>query len=353
MTNDQIYLIFYLFFCTIRIAPFRRRWRIPFIHGENWFMGVPVPPGFYSGEGRAILKRYRRRLILPFFVEAAAVAAILAAGRPVFLMYLVVTVVLLYTAYSVAIMRAAQKEARPFQVADVARPASAVALPLATRRLTDYANRKLDYALAFVMVASLAWIARFYSDAGQSFREFWSKPLLIVYLDIGILLAKRGLVVWRTAVPRDRAEEYLDWAERRRRFLLSYCDSFRVWLACALALCAVGLTFSDFWGDPVGRLIVVAVVLLAGTAMTIWLMRRIRKYLADAARLTPVRLPATIEPASGPGGRFCYRPAIPVMLVRGGGGYALNLASSRTQIAALYVAGLVALLTWMSPLLPG
>ena len=52
-------------------------------------------------------------------------------------------------------------------------------------------------------------------------------PLVILYLQIGLLLLKKAGVDWRSAAPQENSEIYLEVRERRRKLLLFACDFYR------------------------------------------------------------------------------------------------------------------------------
>jgi len=62
---DQYAVIMYVFFWVVRIR------------GPEWLFNVHVQPGFYEGEGRKLLHRYRMRMFIPFAVDIPLAIAIL------------------------------------------------------------------------------------------------------------------------------------------------------------------------------------------------------------------------------------------------------------------------------------
>ena len=222
-------------------------------------------------------------------------------------------------------------------------------LPLTTRRLQDYTNQKLEYALAFVNVTSLAYLAQQYSAAPwpHDIHGVFGKPILFVYLQVGMVLATRALVAWRTVVPRDGAEQYLEWRENTRRLWVDLCDSLRVLWSLEIVLWAVRESIGPPWdNEPVGTILLL-VSLSFYALWAIWYTRRRNAYLALVGRTKPVKLPDSLDGSPRPARFLCYLPQNPLLLVKGAHGYALNLASGRTQVGALYFAGLATVFAWL------
>jgi len=345
MTDNQLYAGAYLFWVTIRLYSFGRRWKLPAYRGDDWFFNLHVGPGFYHGAGRGILRRHRLWLCVPFAVELAALAAILRFGELRQLIYLMLGMMVLVIGGHAFALRAAQREARPFAIGGESAPAAAVVLSLKPRQLADYTNRRLDIVLGLVTMVCLAWLARRYASAGGelSLGDVFGMPFLLIYLQVGMALIKRALVAWRTPAPREGAEEYLAWRDYVRRFLLTRCDAFRVlWTVCLVGW-AVRQSAAEPWEESPTRTILAIALAACLAGFTVWMIQATHTFLAQARRARPVKL-AQLESGEGHSGRVVwYRSGNPIMLVRGVRGYALNLASARTQVGAAYLAGLVAI----------
>ena len=68
-TQDWYIVAFYAMFWPIRINGCVRRGRQPLLRGHDWFFNVRVQEGFYEGPGRAILRRYWLRMLIPFALD--------------------------------------------------------------------------------------------------------------------------------------------------------------------------------------------------------------------------------------------------------------------------------------------
>ncbi len=349
MSNSQVYWVMFSFFVVIQASTVSRRWKLPFLRGPEWFFDVHVGPDFYSGAGRPILRRHRLRLLLPYAVELVALAAILLFGQPVHLLYLMFGVMVLIVGNHVLAMQAARRQARPFEIPGGRREVSSVALSLTTRRLGDYTNRRLEAALAVATLGALAWLAHLRAAApGETgLDELFGVPILLLYLQAGLLLAKRGLVAWRTPIPLDQAETYMDGREHARRFFLDVCDSIRILLAGALVLWAIRQSAGHPWETNGARAIMLFAWLVSASLWAVWLTRRRNLFLAVAGRTPPVKMPDLAEGDAHSARWVCFLSSHPVLFVKGTRGYALNLASRRTQAGVLYLAGLAALCAWL------
>src|ERR1041385_5571963 len=242
MSDTQVYIVFFAF-VLVQVSAFRKRWQIPLFRGADWFLGVHVTPDFYAGPGRRILRLYRLWTFAPYAVEALPILAILRFGRPSHLLYLAIAMVFVVVPNSVISTMVCTKIARPYEIPGTNRPVSSVMLSLKTRRFEDYTNRRLEYVLAFVNVVTVAILAVAWRNRAAFFdwREFLGRPLLLFYVQIGLLLAKRALVGWRTVAPSEDAEAYLAWREHSRRYWVDVCDSVRAITVAQLALLAARL----------------------------------------------------------------------------------------------------------------
>jgi len=70
--------------------------------------------------------------------------------------------------------------------------------------------------------------------------------------------------------------------------------------------------------------------------------RRRRQYLEVARQTRPANF-LVLPDTRNAGGLVCFRPSLPVLLLNGPNGYALNLASAPARMAGLHVAGYAAL----------
>jgi hypothetical protein len=87
----------------------------------------------------------------------------------------------------------AQRQARRFAVPEAARPVASLALSLKPRRLRDYTNRKVEWALALSSLLALACLLRYYFAAPEhhDLRLVFGVPARFLYLQFGLLLVKQ------------------------------------------------------------------------------------------------------------------------------------------------------------------
>jgi hypothetical protein len=69
-------------------------------------------------------------------------------------------------------------------------------LSLKPRRLRDYSNSKVEWALALSSLVTLTWLVRYYVAAPEhhNLRLVFGVPARLLYLQMGLLLAKRVVV---------------------------------------------------------------------------------------------------------------------------------------------------------------
>lgn len=313
-SENQIYLVF-AFFALVQLVVLWKRWNMPLVRGREWFLTARVAPDFYDGPGRRILNMYRVWMTAPYVLEALAVVAIVRSGSPARLMYLMVAMVMLTLANHVAAGIVTMKQVRPFALAGSSGSATA-------RVSHGYVNFRLEGALALLNLAGLAFAAQGYSreEWPHAFLDFFAIPLLFLYLQLGILVARRSLENWRD--------------EQSRRFYLDVCDRLRLLFSLDLVL----WTLID-----VGSGLFLPINLGLVLVWVMWYMRRRRAFRESAQEGEPLREESTGDAPVG--SRFvCYRPADASLLVRGSHGYVVNLGSRKAQGALFYAAGIPVLL---------
>ncbi|MCL5006307.1 MAG: hypothetical protein M1404_07200 [Acidobacteria bacterium] len=212
-----------LLFCTIAIVIFlavtfkRRFWDEPLKHGPGFFLGVKVSPGFYEGEGIQWLRRYHTVVLATDSILALAVLAIFASGRwylfPVW-------------AGGTAVLHTATLQGFTYYTRATlgANPPvhSSVAVPLETRRLSDYISWRVEALIA--VITALSWALLLTNGDA---RIHWNVPVVFTYLILGLLPFK--VVVARSSfpLPADRPEEHHRWMKAQRRYWLHVQDSSR------------------------------------------------------------------------------------------------------------------------------
>jgi hypothetical protein len=345
MSQNQISLMVYIAFWATRVSPFFRRWRLPLVRGTEWFFSVHVPPDFYGGPGKKLLRNYRLRVLLPFILDIAVAVPIFISGHVSYLIWLVLALTILIHALQMFSVDLAERQARQFAVAGTEQPAAALVVSLQPRRLRDYTNWKLELGLGIaflISVVGLAW--QYFHGPVRSPRMLFGPPLMWLYAQAGVLFVKRGLVAWRTPVPQIDADQHLQFREAARKLYLQVCDWYRVSWMAAVMLWPIFIRNSPENQKLFINILVIG-TLVGSIPMAIWLERRRNALLKISVGATPMRMPDFLDHDKRSIGPVCYQPATPMLLIRHAHGYSLNLANRRTQMAAVYLAGLVALIT--------
>ena len=282
-----------------RLQSLHLRWRLPLLHGRDYFVGKRVKECFYDGPGAAILASYRRWLIAPFLAEMVVLAALIFSGRLFdwFVWLTLGTLVVGETNYLLAVRRALGS-VEPFVVKDAAGE-QLVASSLAPRELRRYTHPALEIGMAVASVASVgALIWRF------GFTAELLPVAIIAYTQIGLLLVKKSLVEWRTPLPAENTDLFLNLREEQRRYLIRVCDWVRLFATFFLAAITVG----KLYGPDAARWASVG-----GLAMWLiwmaWIVRDMRRLLHLASRLRPLK-PRRPQPEDV-SRVFLYRPDFP------------------------------------------
>src|SRR6185436_11498893 len=80
-TREFFQVAIYAGLVLLRLYLLRGRWRMPLLHGREYFLGKRVVEGFYDGAGGRILAEYRRFLLLPWLLELIAIGALIGTHR--------------------------------------------------------------------------------------------------------------------------------------------------------------------------------------------------------------------------------------------------------------------------------
>jgi CubicO group peptidase (beta-lactamase class C family) len=336
-----------------RVMLFLTFWKLPYSLAPDRFFGLPVQ----ASDARPLLHRYRMLFFIPYAVDVGCALVVLFGGGLVGLVLeQAVAAILIRFYHSFAGIYIFQK-AKSLAVADSWKPPRSVALLLKTRRLWDHTNLPFELILAALTMASLALLTyRFRVTAeGQSppgLVRSWAFAALAIYVQLGGLLVKHGLVRWRMWLPGNRTEEYLRWREAVLRYWLWVCDYWRGVVTMAL----VGFVGFAYLGDAgVPRPVLELLPVVAGGGV---LLTGILGYERQQGRMIPLwkalqPLEAFCSPLQPIDARefflagLCYCNAEnPALFVPGPLLYAVNLANKRTYLYAAYLAGLVVLGIW-------
>jgi hypothetical protein len=230
-------------------------WNYPLAHGTGFFLGVEVSPGFYEGEGRRWLKRYRTVLLAEHSIEGLAWIVILASGRwsqlpaTAFGAVLCTATWLGFLAYTRATLGA-----HPPVLSNVA-------IPLESRRLGDYISWPAEALI--VLIIALSWLLLLTRGDAQL---RWQVPVLMTYVIVGLFPGKIVVVRNSFPLPTERAEEHHRWMEAQRRWWLRVMHTLQWFLIAILG----GYALRHGW--PGANAIPWLRWLLVGVALAIWLI---------------------------------------------------------------------------------
>jgi hypothetical protein len=348
VTQDQVLLLCWLLSLISRIPRIVERWTSPFVNGPGWFFAVEVRPEFLQNGGRTILTRYRQRLFLPWVVELPVCAVLYLTGYKVSIMIVVIVMTLLTRLNYYADRQWAERKARRFAVSGANSPIAGVTLSLRPRTLLAYTNPWLEIPIVLAAGGSLLWLIYRYTVLGnwEALRGPLNVTLVCFYLQIGLLLIKRGFVRARSAAPSDNSAQYMAWRESLRRLSTAGCDYTRLVFACFPVTVDLA-SVTDHWqgsASQTGTFIFISLL----TPFLLWHEWRIRQQHLKVARATKptgfLVLPDTVKAD----GFVCFKPSLPILLLKGPRGYALNLASAPAKTVGLYLAGCAVLLICLS-----
>lgn len=344
MTTYDAVIALYILFWVLRVYGCIRRGRQPLLRGPEWFFDVHVQPGFYEGDGKKILHRYWLRMLVPFAVDIPLAIAIFLSGRIWLLNLLIVFLSALIHLNHVFSVHDAERQARAFATEASARPVKTMALSLWPRRLGDYTNWNVEAAIITAHTLAGFWLVRYFLTAPQhaSARVVFAAPVFLLYVQFGMLFIKQMIVRWRIPLPQSGAAELIEAREEARRFYLQVCDWGRAILTAAFLFSPVKLTAAPANANRIATMWLVALIATAVVAIS-WVEIGRKQLLASALRGDPATLPDLAGHGAIAGALLCYQPDVPMLIVKGARGYSLNLANHLAQIAAVYLAGLVAL----------
>ena len=325
-----------------------RRGRQPLLRGPEWFFNVRVEPDFYTGAGRKILHRYWMRMFIPFAADIPVATAIFLTGHLVLLNWLILglcALIHINHSYSVDL---AERQARPFAVPESEWPVASMALSLEPRRLRDYANGKVEWALALSSLIALACLVRYYLAAPEhhNLRLIFGVPAFLLYINAGLLFVKRVVVEWRAPVPVAQAAEHQHAREETRKYYLRVCDWNRAAASAGIVFWPIKVSTSPAGLNHLLSMWFAGWLVIAVVA-TVWVEIRRKQLVTLALRARPVKLPDFLHQSEIARWPVCYQPCAPLLMLKGAHGYSLNLANKLTHLGAAYLIGLVALLAML------
>jgi hypothetical protein len=299
------------------------------------------------------IRQYRAAVLTWLFIDAPVVLWLAATGRyPALVGVQFIALVLAQVANNLTLAHFANRSATPAVSA-----AKAVQLSMTPRRLRDHTNPLVELSIAAVLLASLVLVARAHAfsagpwlawDAPRWLRSIDSVSAWVLYLQLGLLLLKLVFVRWRMPLPLRRTDDFRRWRTAWLSYHLRLFDALRVLLALAMLSLIVWLTRS-----PQSTTILALAWLAILAVFAAYVTHNQRSLNAVANQLRPADLVKEFPPRTIPEGRFLagvfyINRQNPGVLVPSGRGIALNVSHPATYGWTAYLAGLVALVTWVT-----
>lgn len=344
-TLNEYIVIFYILFWVVRIRGCVRRVRQPLLRGPDWFFNVHVQPDFYTGAGKHILHRYWMRMLIPFVLDIPITMTIFISRYLQYAPWLLIAQAIWIHVNHVYSVDKAEREARPIAVLEDEQPVAEMALSLSPRRLQDYTNPKVEWALALANIVALALLFRYYfaNAQHQNWRVVFTVPAFYLYLQVGMLFVKRVVLAWRTPVPQAQAAEHMEAREETRKYYLKVCDYYRAFATAGIVFWSIAMRTSPADFDRVSRIWLAAWLVITVVATVVVEIKR-KQLVTVALRARPVRMPDFLHESDIARWPVCYQPSAPMLILKGAHGYSLNLANTLAHLGAAYLAGLAVLI---------
>jgi hypothetical protein len=251
---------------------FRNIWSLPLRHGDSFFLGVEVSPGFYEGPGIPWLKSYHAMVIVLHFIWALALGTIIIlrrwdmaplwAGGGAMLHVIPLLAFAAWTRHKLG--------ANP--------PVRAVAIQLKSRRLGDYISWPLE-ALMAAVVAFSWWLLLRHGGTHIA----WRDPLLMTWWVLGYLPGKIITVRAGSPLPTERTEEHYQYQDAVRRNAIRVYSGTAWFVAAVLFGYALLHTWSPAKTVPLWQWLIVGVTMAFWGNYVIYIVRGQRQ-LADMGR---------------------------------------------------------------------
>ena len=348
MDVSRYLIIFYILFWAVRINGCIRRGRQPLLRGPEWFFNIHVQLDFYTGAGKTLLHQYWMRMLIPFVLDVPIAMAIFIPRYLQYAPWLLIAQAIWIHINHVYSVDKAERDARPIAVPETEQPVGSMVLSLTPRRLRDYTNPEVEWALALANIVALALLFRYYfGDAQhQNWRVVFAIPAYYLYLQMGMLFVKRVALAWRTPVPQAQAAEHMEAREETRRYYLKMCDWYRALSAAGIFFWAVAVRTSPAEFHLVWRIWLAAWAVITVVATVLVEIKR-KQLVTVALRVRPVKMPDFLHESEIAKWPVCYQPSAPMLILKGARGYSLNLANTLAHLGAAYLAGMVVLIFFL------
>jgi uncharacterized membrane protein len=367
--------VFYLLVEATRVLAFRFRLRFPTLHGPDTFFSLNVPPDFFAGPGRRLLRIYHLGLPVPYLIEAILLGPVFYWGYRGWMMFAVICTSLMLFLWGRWWMHRVIRMAKPYALPCGASN-SAVSLGLEPRELANYRSLPMELVVwafdlgALILLAQsvrnsmsffhlnignlmglllrLLGFAQFSAGTGSSYGDWLFWPLILAHIQVGAMLVKYAVVAWPMRLSTDAAGEIRKYREGVRRYFIRTCDWFRIVFALALLTTSFEVRFPEVtahsWWKWLNYSLSFGLLILILT----WYYINVRCFMRQARNFpkgtSGPKASRIIDPARFRlGGLVYYDPDSPSVLVPSRAGYALNFADRRAYITLAYFGGLALL----------
>jgi hypothetical protein len=291
MTGQQLHMVLIVMqalFAILLGFALGRQWRQPLHHGPGYFLGIEVPPDFYTGSGRTWLLCYRVALLAAYSSVLLCLGRLLAGARFANVVWLEVP------------LYALPLSGFPFLAQHALKPAPKAATTLGvafdSRPLRECISWRTEAAAALALVtlwALLLWRAP----------HEWPVGVILSWLALGLVPIKILLARATFPLPPERAEEYHRWGEAGRTSYLRIVDGWRWMLLATIAMGVLVRGFPSLMTPHWSRPALLIGFLAAFLGQLIW-MGRIAHRVAETGRGLPP--PGSWSGPSGP-----VKPSLP------------------------------------------
>ena len=233
--------VFYGLFWLVRLNGCVRRGRQPLLRGREWLFAVPVRPGFYAHEGRSIVRRFRMRMCIPFVIDPLTIYLLASDHLLICTLLVIAQCGVIHLNHLLSVDRA-EREARAFAIAE--QPVTRVAVSLCPRRLRDHTNWMVEWGLVAACAGAFVWLTRCYITPPHlvSLRSVFGVPVLMVYMQFGMLLIKHVVVASPDPLPEARGAECRNVRQETLKYYLLVCDWCRMTMVAMIVFWPVRLS---------------------------------------------------------------------------------------------------------------
>lgn len=229
----------------------------PVIRGEDAFFGVRVSTETYRGEGRRILYRYWFWLAL-VFLQVEVIGLIVSRYREL-TEWAGIAPRLLFVPCAMLFYIIFYRQAKRLEMVE---EQQRFASSLKTRRLADYTKLSLEIVLVLLTIAPIFVLIYFYPQLPERIPMHWnwkgeadewtqksyfavfSLAAMIVYMQVLLLLIKRGMLGVKMTLPAEHTEQYLSLKEAALALTVRFMDWMRLLLCIFMGSVSANIAFS-------------------------------------------------------------------------------------------------------------